>query len=105
MIFIELLLIAMVVVFIVDLSTFTTSWKTALGRWLHIQVGSVKPFDCSLCMTWWVCIIYALCAGAFSIPVLAYIALLAFMAYPFSQAMILLRELVFIFINKIHERL
>lgn len=105
MIYINLLLIALVVVFIVDLSTFTASWKRLLGRWLNIAVGTVRPFDCSLCMTWWVCIIYVLCVGAFSIPVLAYIALLAYMAYPIGQAMLLIRELVFKLINKILERL
>lgn len=105
MIYVNLLLVALVVVFIVDLSTFTASWKNALGRWLHIQVGSVKPFDCSLCMTWWVCLIYALCVGEFSIILLAYIALLAFMAYPMSQLLLVVRELVFKLINIISEKL
>lgn len=84
-IYIQLLLVAAVVVYIVDLSGFTDSWRGALQRWLHIKVlGPVKPFDCSLCMTWWSCLIYAICARQISLPVIAYSALLALLSNTFA---------------------
>ena len=105
MIYIDLLLIAAVVVFVVDLSGFTPNWKDALGRILHRDVDRVKPFDCSLCMTWWCCLIYAWCVGALSVGVVAYIALLAYMTWPIQQLLVLIREGVLKTIDKLISKL
>ena len=45
---IDILLLAAIIVFIVDLSGFTQSWKKWLGKWLGVQIGDVPPFDCRL---------------------------------------------------------
>ena len=87
-IYIQLLLVAAIVVFIVDLSGFTDSWRNDLQRWLKVKaLGPVKPFDCSLCMTWWTTIAYALITGNFSLPVVAYCAALAALSNTFSLLM------------------
>lgn len=94
-IYLQLLLVAAVTIYIVDLSGFTQSWRSALARRMHINetnLRPVKPFDCSLCMTWWVCLIYALIKKEFSLPVIAYSALLSFLSVPIGQAMIFIRE-------------
>ena len=60
-IYIELVLIAAITIYIVDLSGFTESWRSALTRLIKAkELKPIKPFDCGQCMTWWVCIIYAL---------------------------------------------
>ena len=92
-IYIDLLLIAAITIFIVDLSGFTEAWRSALTRLIKAKVlKPIRPFDCSLCMTWWVCIIFSICTGTFSLPVLAYIALLSFLSLPLGQFFIFVRE-------------
>lgn len=87
----KLFMTMLVVTFIVDYSGFTQAWKDWLGRWLHIKVGSVKPFDCSLCMTHHICAIYAICLGEFNILVWAYICMLAALAKPTGMFMASIR--------------
>ena len=95
-IYADLALLWAVIVFVVDLSGFTDTWLGWLSRFTarygYPPVRSLRPFSCSLCTTWWCGIAYALAVGEFSLPVLAYIAALAFLS-------ITLREL-FIFISE-----
>lgn len=100
-IYLDLLLIAAITIFIVDLSGFTESWKSAMKRILKAKdLKPIRPFDCSLCMTWWVCIIFSICTGTFSLPVLAYIAALSFLSLPFGHVMIFIREGIMTLLNK-----
>lgn len=100
-IYIELLLLAVITIYIVDLSGFTESWRSALKRRLNAKdLKPIRPFDCSLCMTWWTCIVFSICAGTFSLPVLAYIAMLSFLSLPIGQLMIFIREGMTFLINK-----
>ena len=99
--YIELLFVAAITIYIVDLSGFTESWRSALTRMLKAKdLKPIRPFDCSLCMTWWVCIIYSICTGSLSLPVLAYIALLSFLSIPLGQLFIFIREGMTFLINK-----
>lgn len=98
----DLLLIAAITIYIVDISGFTQSWRAALAKWLKVkELKPLKPFDCGACMTWWVCIIYALCVGEFSLPILAYTALLSFLSLPIGQLFISIREGILVAINKL----
>ena len=99
--YIELLLVAAITIYIVDLSGFTESWRSALTRAIKAKdLKPIRPFDCSLCMTWWVCIIYSLCTESFSLPILAYIAALSFLSIPLGQFFIFLREGMTFLLNK-----
>ena len=52
-IYIELLLLAAITTYIVDLSGFTQSWRSALARRLRAkELKPMKPLDCGQCMTW-----------------------------------------------------
>ena len=75
----NLLLIQLIVVFIVDISGAIESLKSGLKLLLTKGKMSssdyiLKPFDCSLCCTWWTCLIYLLCVGKFTIPYIAFVA-------------------------------
>lgn len=91
---IEYLLITAIVVYIVDLSGFTQSWKQAISAKFGGKCRIGKPFDCSLCMTWWVCNIIALISGEWSLCLCAYIAGLSFMADIIGQSLNIIKELV-----------
>lgn len=98
---IDLILVAFITIYIVDLSGFTDSWRAALAKALQVkELKPLPPFDCSLCMVWWVCIIYSLCTGSFSLATLAYIALLSFLSIPLGQFFIFIREGLCWVINK-----
>jgi len=96
----DLLFLTLIVVFIVDTSGFTDSWLDALSRWLKHQVKSFKPFSCSLCMTWWSGIVYAIATGNFNLPILAYVALMAFLSLPISELLIFIREKILEWIRR-----
>lgn len=95
-IYVQLLLLWAVVVFIVDLSGFTDTILRSVSRFTtrhgYPAVKSLRPFTCSLCMTWWTGLAWAAIVGQFSLPVVAYIAALAFLS-------VTLREL-FIFVSE-----
>ncbi|MBR2698859.1 MAG: hypothetical protein IKR32_02655 [Bacteroidales bacterium] len=64
--YLQMVTAAWVAVFIVDLSGFTDFWRGLLARWLkrpQETLRTVKPFGCSLCVTWWACLALALAAG------------------------------------------
>lgn len=94
-IYVNLFFLAVVVVYIVDLSGFTQSWRGAVARLAGISPSRLRPlppFDCGQCATWWACLVWALCAGELSLPVVAYCAALAFLTGPLGQLALLVRE-------------
>lgn len=79
---INLILLAVIVCFIVDLSGVVDSIKHFIWkRW--IKVGdyhqlSLKPLSCSLCSVWWTGLLYLLLTpGAFTIPWVFAVAMLS----------------------------
>ena len=94
-IYAELPLLATVVVFVVDLSGFTASWRGALARFLKVDPGRLRPlrpFDCSLCMTWWTCLAWALARGGLSLLTVAESAALAWLSVPIANILIFIHE-------------
>lgn len=102
-IYLQYFFIAVVVVYIVDLSGFTQSWRGVLSRLLKGELRRLKPFDCSLCLTWWVLLILSLVQGEFNAGMLAYIALLSFAADIIGQALRLLKEAVNVALVKLYN--
>lgn len=103
-IYLQLLLVASVIIYIVDLSGFTDAWRRAIARRMHIpesNLRQLKPFDCGQCMTWWVCLAYALIAGQFTLTVVAFSALLSFLSFPIGQVFIFIREWAMWLIGKL----
>lgn len=95
-IYIDLLLTAAILVFIVDLSGIRQTFHEAVARFVfHIKpeaLRPVKPFECSLCMVWWSCLLVALCCGHLNIYTIAFSALLAFLANTIRDVLLFVRE-------------
>ena len=101
-IYLRLFYIALVVVYIVDRSGFTDSWRKAFARWLKKPaLRPLPPFDCGQCMVWWVTTIWALCLGQLNEAVAAYCAALAFSAIVLGELLDTIREVLLALINKI----
>lgn len=105
-VYLEMILVSATVVYIVDLSGFTESWRDALARWLRVgTIRPLPPFDCGQCMSWWVCLVYAVCVGEFSLGTVAWSAFLAFMSTVTSALLLLARDIFISVINKLEDRL
>lgn len=103
-IYVDLIFVAAITIYIVDLSGFTQSWRSAIARWLKVPESALRPlppFDCSKCMIWWTCIIYSICTGTFTLAILAYIALLSFLSIPLGQFFIFIYESLSWIFNKL----
>lgn len=102
---IDLLYITILVCFIIDVSGFIDQLKQWIFKFIHPKIEyrefSMKPFDCSLCSTWWACLIYLLCTGKFTLSNLVISAILAMLAGPIGDLMLLFREILLKINNKI----
>ena len=104
-IYIDLLMVAVITIYIVDLSGFTDTWLKALSAYKGRKIGQLKPFSCSLCMVWWVCLIFLLVSRKCSLPMVAFSALLSMMSVPIGQLLMLIREAILKAINFLMELL
>lgn len=101
----DLILVALIVIYIVDLSGFTETWLSFLSHYTGRTIREFKPFSCSLCMVWWCGLGYALIVGRFTLPVVAFVALLSFLSVPLGQLLVLVREFLNTIVNKLIELL
>ena len=101
-IYIDLLLVAAITIYVVDVSGFTESWRSLVATKLHLtRMRDLPPFDCGQCMTWWVCLIYPIITGDISLGTIAFAALLSLLSIPIGQVMIFIREWITHIINKL----
>lgn len=101
----NLLLIAICVVMIVDISGFIDSVKIGLKRWLGIKGGvTIKPFDCSLCMTHWTGLIYLLFTG-FTLQSYALLLFISVLTPTIASAILLIREILDFIIAWVSQKL
>lgn len=102
----DLFLIAVIVVIIIDISGITLSIKSGIKRLLtrgrmSDPNYSLKPLDCSFCMTFWTGLVWLLVTHSFSLWMLTYLLLLCVMTPVIGQVIILIRELFIKIIKKL----
>ena len=96
----NLFFITLIVCFIVDCSGIMTDIRKLVAKTIYkktkIKVDpnelKLKPIGCSLCMTWWVGIIYLLCISEFTIFNLTIVALLALLSSNISGLMFTMKD-------------
>ena len=108
MVLINLILIAAIVVFIVDISGAVDSLKSGL-KWI-LTKGKMKdsdyrlkPFDCSLCQIFWCGIIYLLVIGEFTLPYFAFVCLLACFSGIIKNSILLVEDIITTIIQLIYK--
>ena len=106
-IYLSLLLLWAVVVYVVDLSGWTATWLKWLSRFTARYglpaVKELRPFSCSLCLTFWLGIVYAVLRKDFTLPVLAYICGLSFLSITLRELFIFIRETLTNWIAKLNR--
>ena len=107
MIYLNLLCIAVIVVFLIDISGIVDTVKGWIWKWIvrdkPYKNFQLKPFDCSLCMTHHICLLFALITGQFSLLIWMYICGLAMMAKVIRGALVLVSDILIKAINKIED--
>lgn len=94
-------------VFVVDLSGWTDTWTGWLRRWLRKEldgsdIKDLRPFTCSLCMTWWLGLAWLLVRGQLAIPNVAYVAGISFLTKPAAELATAFRYLLEAIICKLN---
>ena len=102
---VELILVALITIYVVDLSGFTDTWLKFLSAYKGRKITELKPFSCSLCMVWWVCLAYLVTTSQLTLSLMAFTALLSFLSIPMGQLLVMLREVILYIINKLMSRL
>lgn len=102
----DLFLIAVIVVIVIDISGITLSIKSSIKRLLtrgrmSDPNYSLKPLDCSFCMTFWTGLVWLLVIHNFSLWMLTYLLLLCVMTPVIMDVIILIRELFIKIIKKL----
>ena len=107
-IYLQLPIVALIVVYCVDVSGFTQSWRNLLARWIGLASGEelrpLPPFDCGKCATWWACLIFALVTGHFTLPVIAMCSVLSLLSDTIGLLLLFIHEALGWLIDKITPR-
>lgn len=104
MTYINLLLITIITVNIIDLSGIITHLKKIICKSLNRpqQDFSIKPFDCSYCMTHWIGLIYLIITSQFSLFAYAILLLFCFMTPVIKDLMIWFKDLMTTLVDKLY---
>ena len=102
----DLFLIAVIVVIVIDISGITLSIKSGIKRLLTRGMMSdpnysLKPIDCSFCMTFWTGLVWLLVTHSFSLWMMTYLLLLCVMTPVIRDVIILIRELFIKILKKL----
>lgn len=108
--FLKLLIIAIVVVLLIDISGFISSLKSFISKKLtnnkiDTTDFSFKPFDCSYCMSFWIGLIYVIVTNEFTFLNLLYVCLIPMFTDFIRQTLLLMKDLLNKLIEKIYELL
>lgn len=102
---INILLIASVYVFGIDICGFWDTLSAMVKGWLtggkFRTPFSLKPFSCSLCMTFWTGLVYLLIVGRFTLPMVAFVCLAAYLTPRIKDLLLAIDMLLAAMFNKI----
>lgn len=110
MVYINILLIAVIVVIVIDITDFINNIKKLISSILtkgKIKSSSyiMKPFDCSLCMTFWAGLIYLIYCNSISLLNIAILLLIAISTPIINDIIRLLQDLAIKLIQVIEKHI
>lgn len=89
----DLFLITIIICFLIDISGIIESIEWWLSKWLKVPCKIPKPFSCSLCMTFWIGLIYISILD-FSLINLLFVCLFAALSEEISNFIKIIKQLV-----------
>ena len=107
MIYLKLLLISLIIVYIIDISGVVDEFiRPLVIRALKLPKNAnlkLKPISCSLCMMFWVGLIYLLIVHAFTIPNIAIVCGFSFLTIHIKGMILYIREFLIFIENKLYK--
>lgn len=105
--FLQLFYIAFITCFIIDYSGFVDELENILTIITKstFKIHIPKPLSCSLCMTFWACLIYLIFFGICSITNIAVVCLVAASTAIITPLMVLIRDFIINIIIKLNKKL
>lgn len=99
MVILNLFIISVIWVLILDLSGFALTidklfYKIFYPKRPFREDAHFKPFDCSLCMTWWSCLIYLIVIHSLTLPYIAFSLLFAWLTTIEKDIFIFVKDLI-----------
>lgn len=109
MTYLNIILIACICVFCIDISGFFTFLKQFIHK-KYIKVGkwtdiSLKPFDCSLCSTWWASLVYLIVVNQVSFLTIAFALMMACITPQINDLFYLIQDTISTIIIKISNKI
>lgn len=107
----NLLFIAIAIVYMIDLSGFVDEIvKRLYDRYVgvgdyHNILPKLKPLSCGTCLNFWVGTIYLLVTGTFTFPMFAYVCMLSFLSTTIGDFLTLIKDTLTKIITKLYELL
>lgn len=103
----DILLIAAIYVFALDVSGFWQEATAAVKAWLtrgqFRTPIDIKPFSCSLCMTFWTGIVYLVFTDSLTLPLTAYVCLVAMLTPRIADLLHVVDNLLAKIFNQINK--
>ena len=95
----ELILLSLIIIFIIETSGFGNSVKYGIWKWFlfpKYPISSIpdRPFFCTLCMTWWVGLIYLLIINQLTLPHIVILAVISYLTDVMDSLLRLLKDLL-----------
>lgn len=89
----DLFLITIIICFLIDISGIIESIEWWLSKWLKVNCKIPKPFSCSLCMTFWIGLIWISIID-FTLLNFVYVCLFATLSENISNFILIIKQLV-----------
>lgn len=108
MLYLNLLFITVIVCFIVNISGAMESIKRMVWRMLRdcdYKDFNFRPFDCDLCMTFWVGIIYLICTSHLTLFNILIVCLFAYLSTTITSLLYLVKDCINKVLVMINNRL
>lgn len=103
-----LFLLTVMMVIVIDLTDFIDSVKQGVWKWVFkdkrpYKEFRMKPFDCSLCMSFWVGLLYLIIWGQWSLPLMVFQLFLSYLTPIFKDALLLVQTLLQRMIDAVYD--
>lgn len=89
----DLFLITIIICFLIDISGIIETIEWWLSKWLKVSCKVPKPFSCSLCMTFWIGLIW-ISIFDFTLFNLLFVCLFAALSEEISNFIKIIKQLV-----------
>lgn len=103
----DIILISLVCVFVIDCTDIVATIKRRISNIIYrrdVNI-SIKPFDCSLCMSFWCGLAYLLLTHSFSLPLLFLVCLSSYFTPVYKELYDLITDMTQTLIDNIRAML